>query len=217
MKATKEERNLDKEEKKQKINTFLVHYFKWLVIFVVVLVLGSGYFFLIRPKHEKIVQLTEVSNKERELDYLERERELGELSNLIKIYKNINPADIRKVNLILPEKDVEEELFTQLENLVSKNGLILTSLRIIPEPKRKKGSPPGSAQLEKEAEEKEKLPEEIGKIKVALNIIGADYNSFKNILSVLENNLRIIDIVDLSYSPFDSSLSLEFNTYYLRI
>lgn len=206
-----------KKAKEQRINMFLVRYFKWLVVLFVLIVFISSYIFLIKPKYQKITQLVGANKISREQEYLERKEYLAGIKDLINIYKKINLSDIKKVNLILSKGNNYEELFTQLESIVLKSGLLIKSLKIDSEEYVGKENILKKPKISrKESGTDSSLPSEIGRIKVTLSIIGVDYFSLKNILNTIENNLMIMDIISLDFQPSNNSVDLDFYTYYLK-
>lgn len=206
-----------KKAKEQRINMFLVRYFKWLVVLFVLIVFISSYIFLIKPKYQKITQSVGANKISREQEYLERKEYLAGIKDLINIYKKINLSDIKKVNLILSKGNNYEELFTQLESIVLKSGLLIKSLKIDSEEYVGKENILKKPKISREESGTDSsLPSEIGRIKVTLSIIGVDYFSLKNILNTIENNLMIMDIISLDFQPSNNSVDLDFYTYYLK-
>jgi len=211
------QRKDQKEEKRKlQINNFLMHYFKLFVFVILIIMLTAGYFMLIRPKYKKVIRDIALISADKEVEYLTQQRYLDKLNELKAIYKNINPEDKNKINVILPSQTEVEDLFSEIEVIVLKNGLLLASLQV--ELKEDKASSRG-AYIPKSAlktKEEEELPKEIGQVSIKMEIIGTDYNGFKNMLRTLENNLRLMDIIQLSFSPSSEQTSLELLAYYLK-
>lgn len=201
------------EETQQKIGTFLARYFNWLLVFVVLALIVAGGFFILKPKYDYVVKLTKDNASGTEQEYSTRREYLGKIKSLIEAYDRVNAADIKKVNFILAEKDVLEGLFPQIESLTKKNGLLLGSLKIESAEGAKES--PG-IDLTKKIEDTASLSAEIEKVKVSLSVVGVDYFSLKSFISALENNLTLIDIVNLNFSPDAGSAEFVFYTYYLK-
>ena len=208
-------KNGKEEQIKQKVNVLLVRYFKWLVAFFVLVVLIFGYFLLLKPKYEGIAKLTSDGQLSKEQEYLERREYLDSLKNLVAVFQSVKLSDREKIDYILKKKDVPEELFSQIETIVKKNGLLLKSLKIEPEETDSKSS---SQKVSRGGEEKTvvSLPPEIGKIKATLEVLGVDYFGFKSLLTSMENNLMLMDVVNVNFSPEGNSAQLVFYTYYLK-
>jgi len=208
------------EKLKRHFVFLLSRHFVWLVIFLAFLVIAFGFIFFLKPEYDKIIAVAgggkkEVEEQKNEL--MERKRYLKDLNESLAVYEKISPKDIEKINLLLPEKELAESLFTRLDNLVARNGLILTSMKINQD-SATQGPAPGRAQsTDKESDQSEQvLPSGIGVISVDLSIAGCNYEAIKNLLRALENNLRIMDVDKLSFSSGGDSLNLSIRTYYLK-
>ena len=208
-------KNGKEEQAGQKINILLVRYFKWLIAFLVLVVLALGYFFLLKPEYEEVVQSAKSGQLNKEQEYLERREYLGKLKNLVAVFQSVKPSEIKKIDYILKPKDVPEELFSQVEAIVKKNGLLLKSLKIESGGEESKDS---SRKVSRTTEEKTEvaLPPEIGKTKATLEVLGVDYFGLKSLLVSIENNLRLMDVVNVDFSPEGNSVQLVFYTYYLK-
>jgi hypothetical protein len=196
-----------------KINIFLVHYFKLVMAGIFVLLLVSGFFFLIFPKYRQITREVESAGEAKNAEYLKRRRYLDQLEKLKAEYLKINPEDIKRIDILLPKENNREELFAQLEDLISKSGFILNSLS---------ASETGDKQSNRRASgnNKEKTPKTESSIKpkevkISMHIEGTNYEGFKNLLHTLENNLRLMDVTKLSFDPKGNKTSLDFIVYYL--
>jgi len=177
----------------QQIATLINYYFKWLVVFVMAIILILGYFFLIRP--ETLVAQQESSYQKIEGEYLALKRFLTQLNELSGIYQNISAKDIEKIDKFLPKKSEIEELMKQMEVIVLQNGLFLSTLQI------------------SEGGESE---EGIGRLSVVMSIVGTDYIGLKNLLYTIESNLRLLDISKLSFSHSSKSTTIDLVAYYQK-
>lgn len=206
-------KNQKKEEVKQKINMFLARYFNWLLILIVLTVIIAGSFFILKPKYDYINKLKMDNEFGQEQEYSSRRQYLDEIKSLIEAYNKVSPSDIEKIDVILSEKDVPEELFSQIESLTKGNGLLLESLKIESAGEVEK---PSNINLTKKIQDNIVLPAEIGKIKATLNVVGVDYFSLKSLVSSFENSLMVMDIINLDFNPDNNSAELIFYAYYLK-
>jgi len=208
-------KNGKEEQAGQKINILLVRYFKWLIAFLVLVVFILGYFFLLKPKYEEIAKLTGDGQLSKEQEYLERREYLDKLKNLVAVFQSVKSSEIKKIDYILKPKDVPEELFSQVEAIVKKNGLLLKSLKIESGGEESKDS---SQKVSRTTEEKTEvaLPPEIGKTKATLEVLGVDYFGLKSLLASMENNLMLMDVASVNFAPEGNSVQLVFYTYYLK-
>lgn len=202
-----------KEEMMQKINIFFARYFNWLLTFIVLVVLVGGGFFILKPKYDYINELKNGNEYGQEQEYSARREYLNKIKNLIEVYNNVSSSDVKKVNFILAERDVPEELFPQIESLTKGNGLLLESLKIEPAEENVKST---GVSLTKEVKSTVSLPPEIERMKASLSVAGVDYFSLKSLISAFENNLMVMDITSLSFKPDTGSADLVFYAYSLK-
>jgi len=98
--------------------------------------------------------------------------------------------ELEKLDQVLPDDPEVPELMIQLETMASQNNLILKSIN---------------------------FSENQGEI-AAQVILAGSYQAFKNYLKAVENNLRLMDVVNLDFqAPKDSSLydfNLTIKAYY---
>lgn len=208
---------MDKNETNKKAmlertNLFLVKYFKYLNSVLIVLILVGGYFFIIREKIDEIENEEKSVKEEIEREYSEKERYLRDFLILKDIFEGIKPADKEKIKKVLPVGFSSENLLSKLEDMISKNGFILNSLEIKTASNKTSVRSAGEVM----SEQKSDLPVEIGKMEVAMEIIGTDYVGLKSLLKSIENNLELMDVSKLSFSPGGNKTSLEISVYYLK-
>jgi hypothetical protein len=196
---------------KQKVNLFLSKYFNLVIIVVVLLILVISFFGLIKPKYNSILNSIQANVYQKEKIYLQQYRKLSESKQLIALFRSISPKEVEKVNSIIPKKYVREDLFSELERLVVGNNFLLKSIEIssnadISSKKRGVANNINNPTL----------PPEIDQIHVNMSVGGVDYYGLKYLISVLENNLKLMDIVNLEFNPEGNNFNLEFWTYYLK-
>jgi hypothetical protein len=144
------------------------------------------------------------------LDFEAKKAELARLKDLLAVYNSLDKKNIDKINFIAPVKQNKEELFTEINYLVSKSQLVLLSVAL---------SGGGAYQdrgIFKNTTEKNNQAEKIESVSVNLSISGTDYSAFKALLDLLENNLRLIDVTSLSFDPKSESTTLTMDVYYLK-
>ncbi len=197
----------------KRINDFLLNYFNWVVLIIVLTILVVGLLIIIEPKYELVIRDVEIVKRDKEGEYFIQQSYLGKLNGLKDAYQNINPEDKRKIDIVLPEKVEIEEFFSNMEALVLRNGLILTSLQI--KSKELEFKKNKITSKNKNAENND-LFEEIGKIQITINIIGTDYDGLKSLLQIIESNLRLMDIENIRWSPDSNSTNLQLVTYYMK-
>ncbi len=187
---------------KKEVNRFLNDNFKWFIIIVIILIFIFSYFKLIKPRYEEAVKLVGVIIRQEGINTEKKQKELEKIRDFLFAYSQIEAKHLEKINSVLPFKYNQEELFTELNQIVSKNGLILQSVSL-----NKESQVKGAANY---------LAGKIKKIKINLNVKGTDYNALKNFLFSLENNLKLMDVTNINFSPSGETTSLVIDTYYLE-
>lgn len=185
------------------MNLFLNNYFNIIMVLVVIIVLAIAYFIVIQPKYDATMTAISANIEQQQKLYLDQQKKLDNLKTVSDLYKKIPLADLKKFNGVLPDNYVRERLFGELEEIITQNGFILNSVSISQEVK-KAPTDEGAAGASVK----------IGKINIQLSLSVIDYTGFKNLLRLLENNLRLFDITNLSFSPGGNTAELTLTTYY---
>lgn len=196
--------------KQNKINTLLNHYFNLGVIVLAVFLLFLSYLLLLRPKVDEVVlSAQETITSQQRLLSAEKTR-LNRLEEAVTAYSQINPIDIERINNILPSDYDKEALFGEVEEIITSQGFILTSVNI-----------------EKDTDEKEdssgeevvpvlpKISENLGTISLSLDVSTIDYAGLKNLLISLEKNLKFLEVANVSLMD-DNTASFNLVTYYYK-
>jgi lipopolysaccharide export LptBFGC system permease protein LptF len=197
-----------------KIGFFLAKNFFIFILGLFFLILIFGFFLFLKPKindiNEKRINLILKETEE----YPEKLKEFRKISDYIKIYNEIDVKDIKKIEAMLKNQDSKEEFFAKIEHIFTKNGLIIDSITIDKEAEKTESKKKEEEILGKKDENERVLPAGIGKYNIRVDITGVDYRGLKNILNVLENDISIIDVEDIIFSPDKETLGLKLSTYY---
>jgi len=201
--TTKSKQDKAKQENqlKQKINDFLIKHFRWIIFAIIIIIFVGGYFIFILPKYNQIVTDTKLKTDELEKKYSSRQQYLTQLIRLKMAYKQISQENKDKIEAMLPSSPKVEELVSEIEAISLKNGLTLTSLSV--EPVEAKGG-----------KTEDKL-NGVANVKITMEVVGTDYYALKNILKMIENNLRLMDVTSVNYLVGDKRTSLVLQAYYL--
>jgi len=194
--------------KKNYLNNLLNTYFNLFVVVFVSFLLFLSYVLLLKPKVDETTNAVSENISSHEKLLQAEKTKLASLQDAVIAYKKIDPVDLARVNTILPDDYDKEALFGEIEEIIKKNGFIPTSITISKEGEA--GAASGDA-----ATDSPKAPSKIGVINVSLNIAAIDYAGAKNLLNILESNLRLIDVKEFSFSG-ENSADLKFSTYYYK-
>jgi hypothetical protein len=196
------------------VNMILTRYFKITAFALVAAIFALGFFFLIEPKYKNIISKNKKVITAEYLKYEERLKYLNELKKIKANFKIINAEDIKKIKALAPTRLYHEELLAQLEKIILENGLLLNSIAIT-----EAGSDNASNANSPEGGENAVQAGsgfQAKRIKINMSITGTDYIGLKNLLYIMENNLRLIDIVSLSADTKNKTTSIDAYAYYLE-
>ncbi len=190
----------------EKIYDTFTKYFSVIIFLVVILVLTFFYFFLINPKLQATTkEIQQDINFQQNIWRIERQK-LLQMQKSLDYFRQIDSDDIEFLGSIIPNPYPKEKLFGEIEDIVLKNGYTLTSLNL-------EGTEKASGD---EDQELSLIEENLQTINISLEMNGLDYNAMKRFLVVLENQLPLMDIINLNFSPEGETLSLNINTYYFK-
>jgi hypothetical protein len=190
----------------KKVVFWLIAKIEFLVALVILLVFAVGIYFFIYPKYQEI-QAIPSDNEAAQNTLNERMAYYKKLDNTRSNSSYfLSEEDMQKANFMFPDKPDIEEMYGYVESIMTRNGFLLPSLSIsdgssnaIPYQKEGKSLSP---------------PPELGVISLSFGVSGLDYNEMKEFLVQIQNDLRIFDIIGLSYSPSGKNLDLKLQTYY---
>ncbi len=176
-----------------RLYNFLVKYFTGIVVLIIILVFYFGYIYFIDPKLQVLISKTQESNVNQE-NVLKNQRErLSQMNKNLDFFKQISIDDIKRPKKVVPNIYPKEKLLGEIEDLVLQNGFLFSGLSI--------------------QEESINNPR-LGAVKIQFTVNNINYIGLKDFLNTLENNLPLMDILSLNFSPSSESLSLLINTYY---
>lgn len=104
-------------------------------------------------------------------------------------------ASFSRLNKLVPAQLNYAQIFYDFQQLIEGNGLVLLGLRIAP------------------ADSQAAAPKATT---ISLTVAGGNYPAMKRILDILERNLRLTDVVSLSFDPQVSSYTISARIYSLQ-
>jgi hypothetical protein len=183
------------------LNLFLNNYFNIIMVFVVIICLIGAYFIVIKPKYDETMAAIQSNLEQQQTLFNNQQKKLSTLKTISDLYNKIPSSDLNKFNGVLPDNYVKEQLFGELGEMITQNGFILNSVEI---------SKNDAAAADTTIVQNPK----VGVINVKLALSAVNYQGFKNLLKLMENNLRLFDVTAVSFSPGGNSASLTLSTYY---
>ena len=209
----------DSAQQKSKINNILNSYFKYFIFIVVAAILFGSYVYILKPKYEEVVKVVYGDIDNQEKVYLQQLKKLNSFKKIVSIYNSIPNDEKERLNNLLPPDYIKEQLFIELGYILPQNGYNLSYLNFekdIETEKEDENRRQVNSEKKSEFYFLNDLPEDIGYIKAGLEVSMIDYNSLRNLISLLEYNLKLIDIYSIDFNPNSETLNLKFVTYYLK-
>lgn len=190
----------DSSSSKNQIMTFVLQYAKMIMLAELVLIVGLGYVLFL---HSKIQHITEVSTA----DIAEWENKLQITKSnfesaqaLVNLYNSLGANEIAKLEKILPKSAQIPELMAQLEALFVATDVYMTDFTVAPV----------------DFGEGAVMPFEILQFQISFSATES-YQDFKDILSKLETNMRLLNIQSFSYSQGEEGYTVEGFVYFSNL
>ena len=196
---------LTRDQKNQNsLNLFLNNYFNLILVFVLALILLGAYLAFIKPKYQETKLLIQNNLEQQQRLYTEQVKKLNNLRVISDLYEKIPIADLDKFNEVLPDDYVKEALFGELEEIITQNGFVVNSISL------------SDSGLSIENEEEANSKEKVGSLSISLSLSAINYNNLKNLLRLLESNLRLFDVTEVNFDPGGNGVELILSTYYYK-
>jgi hypothetical protein len=205
------------------VNRLLNRYFGLVIILAVILFAAGGFYFLVMPKYNAILDSINTTVFSKNQLY-PKYKELESYQNILRAYQAIDPAQIKRVDDMVPAEYVKEDLFTELVYIISKKGFVVNSLDIVKDTEGGAGAAgsPTSARVANDQASTagsagaSGLPANIGQMSVKADISKVDYPGLKVVLNLMEDSLRLFDIKSLSFDPGSNNAVFQLTTYYSK-
>ncbi|PIY97044.1 MAG: hypothetical protein COY66_01580 [Candidatus Kerfeldbacteria bacterium CG_4_10_14_0_8_um_filter_42_10] len=204
---------------KNKIVLLVIRYFRFVLGGVVVLLLFISFYFILWPKYSEINDQGGLDYKSKVKLLESRKQELSQLQDLEKKYSQITSAEKEKLRKILPSSKYFSDLFVQMENLAKESGLIVSRISITEEGSTGVATDTNGSNTGSNANVGKTIGG-IGTLGISLSVEGDNsYPALKIFLDNVEDNMRIVDMDSLSYSPPSEetpAFTVNLKTYYLE-
>ena len=192
------------------LNKFFSDYFNWIVAGIVMVVFFSGFFILLLPRYQQAASYLEISNQQQTLNVSAEHVKLNKIQKLLAAYNSIDKNYLAILNEIAPVVQNKEELFSELNYLISANQLFLTSVSL------SAGNSYADQGLVPISGAQGAIVGSLQTVKIDIGVRGTNYQTFKNLLSSLENNLRLMDVLSVTFNPQSQDTTLTIDAYYSK-
>lgn len=163
-------------------------------ILITILLAGGGIFLLRSYVQPELADVQRIRTEQAVVsDAISNAREVIRLRDeLLARYNSISPADIDKIRKFLPAGSAISELFIDIDTMIIESGITVTKIAF---------------------EENATLPAETEGGAQALTVtlaVEGTYEQFRSLLSIIEKNIRLIDVVGLTLQkPTDAPIGFE--------
>lgn len=199
---------LTRDQKNQNsLNLFLNNYFNVILVFVLALILMAAYLIVIKPKYTETMLLIQGNLEQQQRLYAEQQKKLNNLQVIASLYDKIPVSDLQKFNEVLPDNYIKERLFGELEEIITQNGFVVNSIALIKS---------DEADVSGAGTETMLNGTKVGVVNLTISLSAVNYGGLKNLLRLLENNLRLFDITQVNFSPSGNAVELTISTYYYK-
>jgi Tfp pilus assembly protein PilO len=184
---------------------------KNIIIFIIILAIVGVTVFFDVPKIQNILYLKKQIEEQEEL-LSKNQTLLARIGDLTKTYE-ASKKNIEKIGYVLPSDEDTPNLIVQLEALAFAGGLVLEGMSFTVAVEEKVG------RAQQARTQAEVVPEKYQTLTIDLSLIGT-YSAFKAFLKSLEKNIRLMDIISVSFSGEEQedmevfNFSLKLRTYY---
>lgn len=182
------------------------------IVFVVIIFLVVAYILVIKPKYDTTLNSIKDNISKQEQLYASQKQRLVDLKAAAELYASLDETGISKVNAILPAEYAKEQLFGQLEDIISQQGVLLTSINLTKESEKVDAAAGTNSTVSFSIPNSDK----VGIIRAELVIGAIDYATLRNLLPLLESHVQLLDIESIDFDPGGESVSLSILTYYYK-
>lgn len=201
----------------KKASVFVVLYFDALVAVTVLVIFVAGFFFIINPKYKAINEMEMYSLDDLEAGKTKLDNYSAKLVDYRNTYRDLSEVGKERIEKVVPGNEQLENFFAQIESITKKQGVFITSMSIADEKKKEKATNAGSEDgVEKEDVKAVESKGELGVASINLIISGTDYSGVKKMLTIFENNLRLMDIKSVKFDASKKEVELLISAYFLR-
>jgi len=207
---------VDDEKRKlliKKASVFVVHYFDALVAALVLIIFVAGFFFIINPKYKAITETEQYSLEDLQSGNTKLSNYLAKLIEYKNAYQKLSDVSRERLEKVAPQDQHLENFFAQIENITKRQGVSIFSLSVSELIDAKETNPDGTVNT---AAVNALKDSGLGKVKIELAVNGADYMGAKRLLSVFENNLRLMDVQSVKFDTTSKKVEFVITSYFLK-
>lgn len=186
---------------------FFINNYQLFIGLICLLVMVGSLFGFFLPQYRQTLAESNDNYQRAQQELADKQKYQASLIKLNDFYKRIDQKTRNKVIDILPAKLDRENLLAEIEAICLANSLLIKSSDVVV---GEDNAPTASSTVNVAS-----LNSQLRSATIKLELQGKDYQSFKSLLKTVENNLHLMDIQRLDYSPGKNQIVLEIQVYYL--
>lgn len=198
------------QQKKSFMGDWYLQYYRYITVFVCLIIFILGYFFIIFPKFGVAKNVNNIILIDAKTKQTALKKRIEYLTNLENRRKQMPSDDLARIDEILPSEPGVPEIFASIQGIGIESGAIIESIQLA------KVVPTISNKEEISSVPVISLPAGVSALEINITVSSTDYNSVKTLLTNIEKSLRLMDIIGLTYDPSAKSYNLIIRSYYLE-
>jgi hypothetical protein len=215
-------------KKSNAVNKFLNLYFKYIAVFIVFVFLWGATRFFIKPKFDQALFLSNNTLTQKRTQFVNEYNKMENNRKVIAEYEEIDPEIIDKISKMIPVEYSRDDLFTEITYFLIKNEYKINNISVVNPlattddsvsgegsvSGRRGGSDDSQSDSLPHINYVKTLPPEIGSWFITVSLLDVDYYSLKRLITLLEDNLKIMDIFSIDFQPSSNIVNISILTYY---
>jgi hypothetical protein len=201
---------------------YLSKYFYWLLLFLIIILVFVFYFFFVRPQLSRndVTQYFNQKSEMEQLNFLKQQK--SEVEAILNDFRQFSSQNSQGLEKLLPREKEIPNLILQLDSFAKESNLVLISFSVGGQQNSENEENVVSSFSNSNSEENLS----IGELKLTLNFKTSDdipveelpaYVRLKNLISLIETNLRLMDITALNFANNnEEGFSLDLKTYFYQ-
>ncbi len=209
-----------KRKRCNELNKFLNANFKYFIVVLILLIFWASFRFIIQPKFISAVIVTNEILAERQAKFIEKYQELEYHKRVLNEYSNIKSSDLSKINKMIPAEYSRGDLFVGLTHFLTSNNFKVEKIDVkssfSSEVASSRRADPETIVENPYQKHISSLPTNISYWIAEIELSSISYQNLKYLLDILENNLRLLDVVSIDFQPEDKTVKIGLLTYYYK-
>lgn len=176
-----------------------------------VAILLLAYFFFIAPQISELRMDATSTRAAKQEELVQTENRVRALQSVRDKLENITPAELNRMETLLPDSVNVPLLLQEMDNMVRGAGMSVASMSVV-EAATEIASASADSTSVRQSQNASVHPVDV---QLSLNA-GGDYASFKNLLQTIEAHNPYIEMNSLTFQTGTEQMSLALRTYYYQ-